>query len=133
MRVPLSWRCLSKFTIERYRSCQTVLSDSPRFPSPHYNRTPGLVPAPAAGAFSRAGRLRAGILEPRSVAHGGGKAQNDRCGPATPKRWERLGHLRLIARPDICQFRVDCTISIVGFSLRQALALSCGAGASSFQ
>jgi hypothetical protein len=29
----------------------------------------------------------------------------------------------LIARPDICQFRVYCTISIVGFSLRQALAL----------
>jgi hypothetical protein len=103
------------------------LSNSPRFPSPHYNRTP------ASSQRRPLVRFRAGILEPRSVAHGGGKAQNDRCGPATPKRWERLGHLRLIARPDICQFRVDCTISIVGFSLRQALALSCGAGASSFR
>ena len=26
MRVPLPWRCLSKSTIERYRSCQTFLS-----------------------------------------------------------------------------------------------------------
>ena len=25
MRVPLSWRCFSKSTIERYRSCQTLL------------------------------------------------------------------------------------------------------------
>ena len=26
MRVPLTWRCLSKFAIERYRSCQITLS-----------------------------------------------------------------------------------------------------------
>ena len=26
MRVPLPWRCFSKSTIERYRSCQTALS-----------------------------------------------------------------------------------------------------------
>ena len=41
MRVPLTWRCLSKFTMERYRSCQTALSSRGASGSPSLRRISG--------------------------------------------------------------------------------------------
>ena len=41
MRVPLPERCLSKFAIERYRSCQTVFSSSKTSGSPSLRRISG--------------------------------------------------------------------------------------------